>query len=125
MGIHLMKYHFLFVIGLYFLFSCNGKGPAKYTDTKNKNGSDSTGSVKAKTAFRALDTTWFLFSDSSYRLNIHIFNPGVKSPNENNSVVSFYYVKAGKTKYIFQDSFYCTDDYIVRQDFNGDHVKDV
>ncbi|HEY2349731.1 MAG TPA: hypothetical protein VGH64_11970, partial [Puia sp.] len=120
-----MKYYLLKTIVLIFLFSCTGRSPGQYPDTINRRGPDTTDSVKTTTTIAAADSNWLLFSDSSYKLNIHIFNPNAVSDDEINSVVTFSRVKAGKTKNIFQDSFHCTDYYIERQDFNGDHIKDV
>ena len=120
-----MKYHLSKMIGLFFLFSCTGKIPDKNTDAINSKGSDTTGKEKMQTTFKALDTTWFPFSDSSYRLNIHIFKPAVISDTNANTVIAFNQIKAGKTRQIFQDSLFCTDYYIDRQDFNNDHVKDI
>jgi hypothetical protein len=120
-----MKYHLLKMTGLFFLFSCTGRNQGNYTDSSGKKEMDTAGMAKTKTTFSALDTVWFPFSDSSYRLKIHIFKPGGISDDDTNSVITFNQVKTGKTRQIFQDSLFCTDYYIDHQDFNNDHVKDI
>jgi hypothetical protein len=120
-----MKYHLIKMIGLIFLFSCTGRHQDNHTDSSGKKEMDTAGMAKTKTTPSALDTVWFPFSDSSYRLNIHIFKPGAISDNDTNTVITFNQIKAGKTRQIFQDSLFCTDYYIDRQDFNNDHVKDI
>jgi hypothetical protein len=119
-----MKFHLIEITILFILSSCTGRNQDNYTDSSGRK-EKGAGIVKVRPAVSALDTTWLIFRDSSYRLNIHIFNPAARSENEINSVVTFNQVRAGKTKQIFQDSLFCTDYYIVRQDFNNDHVKDV
>jgi len=113
------------MIGLFFLFSCTGGNSSILKDTLNKKVTDTTGRAKIKRTAPTSDTTWFPFSDSSYRLNVHIFNTNALSEDEINSVITYSHVRNGKTKQIFRDSFFCTDYYIERQDFNDDHVKDI
>lgn len=119
-----LKYHLSKVIGLFLLFSCTGRNQGIHV-----NGSgdkvDTAGIAKTENTSKALDTIWFPFSDSSYRLKIHIFNPTAVSEKDTNAVITFYQAKAGKTNQIFQDSLFCTDYFIDRQDFNNDHVKDI
>ena len=106
-------------------FPCTGRNQDKHIDSSGKKEMDTSGIVKTKTTSSALDTVWFPFSDSSYRLNIPYIQTGGISDNDTNAVITFSQVKAGKTKQIFRDSLFCTDYYIDRQDFNNDHVKDI
>jgi len=120
-----MKYHLLKMLGLFFLFSCTGRNSSNQKDTLNNKKTEIAARAKIEKAASIFDTTWFPFSDSSYRLNVHIFNTSTSSQDEINSVITYNYVRNGKTKQIFRDSFFCTDYYIERQDFNNDHVKDI
>jgi hypothetical protein len=141
-----MKYHLLKMIGLFFLFSCTGRISHDRKDTLNKKETDTNGTAKIETAASdsvnqetgsaveikteniasTSDTTWFPFSDSSYQLNVHIFNTDASSEDEINSVITYNHVRQGKTKQIFRDSFYCMDKgYMLRQDLNDDHIQDV
>jgi hypothetical protein len=119
-----MKYHLSKVIGLFLLFSCTDRNQSIHTNVSGKK-EDTAVITKTENVPQALDTIWFPFSDSSYRLKIHMFNPDAISEDDTNTVITFYQVKTGKTKQIFQDSLFCTDYYINRQDFNNDHVKDI
>ncbi len=120
-----MKRHLSKMIGLLFLFSCTDSDQNHPANGSGKKDADKAGVVKTKKTFSALDTVWFPFSDSSYKLNIHIFKPAGISDTDANTVITFKQVKSGKTRQIFQDSLFCTDYYIDRQDFNNDHVKDI
>ena len=121
---HNIKYRFIKVVGYSLLFSWTGRNQGKHIGSSGKKEMDTSGIVKTKTTSSALDTVWFPFSDSSYRLNIHIFKPGGISDNDINAVITFSQVKAGKTRQIFRDSLF-VHYYIDRQDFNNDHVKDI
>jgi hypothetical protein len=141
-----MKYRLLIVTGLFFLFSCSGRNSHSHKDTLSNKETDTSGTAKIETAASdstnqgigaavkikrensssASDTTWFPFKDSSYQLNVHIFNTDASSEDEINSVITYNLVNQGKTKQIFQDSFYCMDNgYMLRQDFNNDHIDDI
>jgi hypothetical protein len=141
-----MKYHLFKMIGLFFLFSCTGRSSFNQKDTLQNKKTDTGGRTKIETVVSdtasgimsspveikkentssTADTTWFPFSDSSYRLKVHIFNSEATSEDETNSVINYNHVQYGKTKQIFRDSLFCMDTgYMLRQDFNNDQINDI
>lgn len=143
---HDMKYHSLIMIGFFFLLSCTERDSPGQKEGLKSNESDTNRTTKNKTAVSdsaqkntgaagkiktgnttsTSDTTWFPFSDSAYRLQLHIFNTIASSEKDINSVITFYHIIDGKAKQIFQDSLYCMGNgYMLRQDINNDRIEDV
>jgi hypothetical protein len=139
-----MNYRLLKMIGFIFISSCTGRSPAgkkdalsNKADTNGKaimetvspdstpKNSGTTGETEKGNTSLTSDTTWYPFSDSAYRLQVHIFNTNASQEDGINSVITFSHVKDGRIKQIFQDSFYCMDNYMLQQDINNDHVEDI
>jgi hypothetical protein len=70
------------------------------------------------------DTTLTPFTDTSYKLRLHIFNTGSYKEEKSNSTVTFIRKQTNKSQILFQDSLFCMHPLVQRVDFDHDKVKD-
>ena len=77
----------------------------------------------------SFDSSYTLFSDTSYKLRFQVFNLddfGQNSePDYMNAVLTFTYKKDGKAALIFLDSLHCNSPRVEFRDLNNDRIKDV
>ena len=116
----------LFKVFLLFLFAaCAGNASGDKTNSSSPAFTDSSLTVTKDTLKNTYDTILYPFSDSSYKLALHVFNTKSYNEEKSNSTITFNHIYNNKIEMIFQDSVYCMNVLIEWEDFNNDNNKDV
>lgn len=72
-------------------------------------------------ALPVTDTSVYLFNKKIYRIDLHLFRPGVADDCRPNATLTF----SKRGKMLFRDSLYCRFARLSLEDFNHDKVRDL
>jgi hypothetical protein len=115
------------------LVSCNNKGSGQ-ADKKAISRADATKAIKVDSSKKApkrdsskntFDTTFAIFTDTSYKVTFHGFDLNSEDWEKKNATLTFSQKGAAGLKKIFQHSFYCMYPEITFKDFNSDKIEDL
>ena len=120
-----MRLRLFKILFLLLLTSCVDRTSNNTANTASIPVAENSATALKDTTPNTFDTTLFPFSDSSYKLTLHVFGTNSYNEEKSNSTITFNHFYRDKTERIFQDSFYCMNALLDRRDFNNDKIKDV